>query len=305
MRKKVLVFAVVALISGVLFSQEYQGKGRIFGHVYDEGGKPVEGVKVKLWHVPTNSGFETATEKDGKWVGFGIRSGAWNIDFTKTGFVPKGISYTVNEFGKNPEIKVTLKKAEGLSVTDEMKSALAGANALFDENKFPEALSAYQALLVQYPDFYLLWKNIGNCHFAMEKYDKAEEAYANILAKDPANSEAMLLIGNTYTNRGQPDKALEWYGKIQFDKISDPTVLYNIGTNFYNMSKFEDAARYYGRAVELQADSADALYQLGLTYISLQKNDEAVATFERYLKIDPDSPRSAQVKSFIDTLRKK
>ncbi|OGD20353.1 MAG: hypothetical protein A2W03_16555 [Candidatus Aminicenantes bacterium RBG_16_63_16] len=305
MRKAILGFAVVALITGFLFSQEYQGKGRIFGHVYDEGGKPVDGVKVKLLHVPTNGGFETATEKDGKWVGFGIRSGAWNIDFTKIGFVPKGISYTVNEFGKNPEIRVTLKKAEGLSVTDEMKSALAGANALFDERKFLEALAAYQALLAQYPDFYLLSKNIGNCYFAMEQYDKAEEAYANILAKDPANSEAMLLIGNTYTNRDQREKALEWYGKIQFDKINDPTVLYNIGTNFYNMSRFEDAAKYYGRAVELQADSVDALYQLGLTFISLQKNDEAVATFEKYLKLDHDSPRSAQVKSFIDTLRKK
>jgi tetratricopeptide (TPR) repeat protein len=305
MRKVAFGTLIVAVIIGFLFSQEYAGKGRIFGHVYDEGGKPIEGVKVKLLYVPSKESLETTTDKDGKWAALGIRGGAWNIDFIRSGFLPKGISFTVNEFGKNPEIKLALRKAVGLAVTDELKTALAGANALFDEKKYAEALAAYSALLAQNPDFHLLWKNIGNCYFAMEQYDKAEEAYANILTKEPANSEAMLLIGNTYVNRGQNDKALEWYNKIQFDKINDPTVLYNIGTNFYNMSKLEEALKYYQKAVELQGNSTDALYQLGLTYVGLQRNAEAVATFEIYLKFDADSPRAGQVKGFLDYLKKK
>jgi len=57
--------------------------------------------------------------------------------------------------------------------------------------------------------------------------------------------------------------------------------------------------------VEKQKESTDALYQLGLTYLNLQRNAEAVAAFEEYLKIDAESERSAQVKGFLEYLKKK
>jgi Tfp pilus assembly protein PilF len=63
--------------------------------------------------------------------------------------------------------------------------------------------------------------------------------------------------------------------------------------------------KFYKKAAEVQKDSSDTLYQLGLTYLNLQRNAEAVAAFESYLKIDSDSPRAAQVRSFLDYLRKK
>jgi len=37
----------------------------------------------------------------------------------------------------------------------------------------------------------------------------------------------------------------------------------------------------------------------------LGKNAEAIPPFEDYLKCDPDSPRAAQVKSFLEFLKKK
>jgi tetratricopeptide (TPR) repeat protein len=71
------------------------------------------------------------------------------------------------------------------------------------------------------------------------------------------------------------------------------------------MGKFEDALRCFQMAVRLEPGNLDALYQLGLTQLNLQKNTEAVAAFEQYLKHDPDSERAAQVRSFLDYLRKK
>lgn len=296
---------VILSVAAVLSAQEYKGKGRLTGHVADEQGRPLEGVRVKLFYTKGQQGFDLKTDKDGKWVAAWIRGGAWNIDFEKTGFAPKKISIEVQEFQKNPEVSVALQKVEGLIVTDDMKALLEKGNQLFDENKFDDARAAYEGILVAYPDAHPIYRNIGNCYFAQERYDLAEQAYLKILEKDPQNADAMVAIGNTYANRGDTAKAFEWYGRVELDKIADPVVLYNVGTSYYNNAKFDEALKYYQKAVEKQEGFTDALYQLGLTYINLQKNVEAIATFEKYLKVDADSQRAAQVRAFLEYLRKR
>jgi len=304
-RKTVAAAALLILACGLLAAQEYKGKGRLIGLVYDEAGAPLEGVKVKLFSLRAQTGFEVLSEKDGKWVAAWIRGGGWNIDFEKIGYMPKKISVDVQEYSRNPEITVNLAKVEGMVITEEIKALLIKGNQLFEAKQYDEAEAVYNEILATSPDAYVIWRNIGNCYFAREDYAKAEEYYLKVLEKDPRNFDAMLLIGNTYANRGQADKALEWYGKIEFDKIEDPIVLYNIGTSFYNSSKFEDALRYYTRAVEIQKEFTDAIYYTGLANLALGKNPEAIAAFERYLAIDADSERAGQVRGFLDYLKKK
>jgi len=297
-----MAFLVFSL---ALYSQDYKGKGRQAGHVFDEQGAALEGVTVKMFSLKAQQSFQVTTDKDGKWVAFGIVGGGWNVDFEKFGFVPKKISIQVNEWQRNPEIKVNLKKAEEMILTDELQEMLTKGNDLYDAKKYDEAVATYAAILEKFPDAYIINKNIGNCYFAQEKYDEAEAFYLKILEKDARSFEAMLLVGNCYANRGQTDKALEWYGKIEFEKIDDPIVLYNVGTNYYNNSKFEEALKYYKRATELQKDFTDGLYQLGLTYLTMGSYPDSIAAFESYLKIDPDSERAGQVKGFLEFLRKK
>ncbi|MEW5901273.1 MAG: tetratricopeptide repeat protein [Acidobacteriota bacterium] len=297
-----LLLSAAALIAN---AQDYKGKARVFGYVFDTEGKPIQGAKVKLFSLKVEQGFEVTTDKDGKWVAAGITGGSWNIDFEKTGYMPKKISIQVQQWARNPEHKVILEKATGLAISEEVLNELTKGNQLFDEKKYEEAIAVYQDILAKFPDAYIINRNIGNCYFQMEKYDEAETYYQKVLAGDPANGEALLMIGNCYANRGQNDKALEWYGRIEFEKIKDPVVLYNVGTTYYNSSRFEEALKYYKRAVELQSDFLDVVYQLGLTHLTMGNQPEAIAMFENYLKLDPDSARASQVKEFLEYLRKK
>ena len=305
MKKIGFFLAFLFLISPLVFSQGYRGKGKIIGYVYDEQGNPLEGVKVKLYSLKAHSGFETVTDAKGKWKAFWIRGGAWNIDFEKEGYIPKKISAEIKEFDRNHDIEIKMKKVEGMVITDDLKEELKKGNELFDQKNYQEAINLYTKIIEEFPDAYIIYKNIGNCYFALEQYDKAEEYYLKVLEKDPNNNDIMLLIGNTYANRGDDQKALDWYNKIEFEKIDEPIVLYNIGTNFYNMSKFEEALKYYEKAVRIQPDFLDALYQLGLTNLTLSHYKEAVGAFETYLQHDPDSQRASQVKNFIEFLKKK
>jgi len=304
--KKAIFTAIILMLTGSLvLAQSYRGQGRLRGKVTDEAGKPLEGVKVKLYSLKGQSGFELTTNAGGEWIANYIRGGGWNLDFEKLGFEPRHISTSIPEATNNPPIEIKLKKMEGLLITDELKAALKAGNQLFEDKKFEEAVKAYEDILAKNPEAYILNKNIGNCYFELQQYDKAEAAYRLVLDKDPASADIQLLIGNCYANRGETDKAMEWYNKIEFEKITDPTVLYNIGTGFTKQSKFEDALRYYKRSVEIQKDFLDGLYQLGLTYIALARNAEAVPPFEEYLKYDADSPRAGQVRGFLEFLKKK
>jgi tetratricopeptide (TPR) repeat protein len=307
MKKTTILLLLLFFLAAQTFvySQGYKGKGRVKGLVTDQEGNPLEGVTVKLYCERGASGFEVTTDDQGEWRANYIRGGPYDIDFEKSGYMPKKINVNISEFGKNPDIELTLQKIEGLVVTDELKEELKKGNDLFDQEKYEEAIQAYQAILEKAPETYILYRNIGNCYFQMEKYEKAEEFYLKVLENEPDDTESILGIGNTYANRGQNEKALEWYNKIAFDKISDPLVLFNIGSNFYSRGKHQEALKYYRKAVELKGDFQDARYQLGLVNLTLGNNQEAIDVFQEYLKYDSESGRADQVRNFIEFLKKK
>lgn len=305
--KKAGLFVLLIVLSGALvYSQDWTGQGRQIGYVYDEEGNPIEGVRVKVIFTETNSGMETKTDSNGKWVAFGIKGGRWNVDFEKVGYEPKKIWISVKDFRQvNPIVEIKMKKLEGLFITEDLKEEWKKGTGLFDEGKYDEAIQVFKDILEAFPDAYIVNLNIAHCYFQKEEYDRAEEFYKKVLEKDPVNNTALMGIGNCYSNRGDEEKALEWYNKIEFEKIDDPIVLYNVGSIFTNHSKFEEALKYYKKAVEIQEDFLDARYQLGLAFLTLGKNAEALSEFENYLIFDPDSERAAQVKGFIEYLKKK
>lgn len=305
MRKCAFGLLVILLVASLVFSQDWTGQGRQIGYVYDEEGNPLEGVKIKLLFVKSQAGFETTTDDKGKWSAMGIKGGMWYIDFELAGYETKKISANIlGHKKKNKPIEMTIKKVEGLFVTDDVKEEYRRGVDLFNEGKYEESIPVYRSILEKFPDAYIVHMNIGHSYFQLENYEEAEKSYLKVLESDPEHVDSLIGVGNCHMNRGDSEKAIEWYNKIEFEKIEDATVLYNVGTIFYNNSKFDDALKYYKKAVEVQEDFLDAIYQLGLTYLAKGSNAEALAQFENYLKFDPDSQKASQVQNFIDYLKK-
>jgi len=293
------------LAAGYGFSQAYAGKGRIKGTVTDESGSPLEGVRIKLFHESSAAGFETKTDKSGRWEANFIRGGQWRMDFSKTGYESRRDFAVVSEAGKPLTGTTVLKKVEGLVLSDDLMKLLDEANVLFNDGKIDEARAAYEKLLVENPEAYILNINIGNCYFKKEEYDPAIVSYLKVLDREPKYVKALVALGNAYTNKDEGDKAMEYYSQIDSAQVDDVDVLYNIGVGFYKAGKPADALKCFQRSVELNAAYADGIYYLGLCYLNLQDNPAAIATFENYLKADPDSERAGQVKGFLEYLRKK
>ena len=304
MRRTALLMTLLLSVFSLAQAQGYKGQGKASGIVTDEAGNPLAGVKIKLFSVKAQSGFETTTNAKGEWKAPYIRGGTWNIDFEKESYLPKKLAAEFKEFDRNPPVEVKMVKIEGFVILEALKEGVDRGNRLFDEQKYEEAARVFEDLVAKDVNAYILNKNIGNCYFQLQNYELAEQYYLKVLDKEPANAEIMMLVGNTYSNRNDQVKALEWYGKIDIQKITDPTALFNIATSFFSQSNFEEALKYCRRAVEIQPDSTDALYLTGLVNINLGNKQEAIAAFEHYLKLDPDSEKAGQVRSFLEFLKK-
>ncbi|MFH2108267.1 MAG: tetratricopeptide repeat protein [Chrysiogenia bacterium] len=309
MKKVLVVVAAVIFLSVSLFAQSgVSGKGKIKGIVFDESGKPLDGVTIKLFSLRAQAFFMPypKTDNEGKWKAIFLRGGSWNIDFEKTGYETKKISYRVDERpgSKQPEIEVKLTKIEGIALTDSIVSELEKGNLLFSAKKFQEAMLVYEDILKKNPDVFIIYKNIGNCYFALEKYDRAVEFYLKLFEKQPKSVEIMNLIGNSYVNAKNMEKAMEWYGKIPFEDIKDADTLYNIGANLTNNNKNDQAVKYFQRAVEVDTDFAEGYYQLGMTFTALNRIPEALEALKKFMELAPDSPNLGTAKAIVDAFSK-
>lgn len=305
--KKLIITGTVILFTLqviMLYPQSYRGKGRLKGIVTDMEGNPLEGVSVKLLSTKDNSSFEVKTNKEGEWEANWIRGGMWHIDFLKTGYEPKKISFTVSELGRNPLIEIQMKKIEGLALTEDIVKKVEAANELYTQGKYVEAISSYQNILQEYPDVYIINKNIGNAYFAMGEYEKAIEYYQRLLENEGEGAEVCILIGNSYINLKEDQKAFEWYNKVDAADVQDILALYNIGVLYFNKGRPEKAVSYLKKAVEIDDTFADAFYQLGLSYVSTGQTEEAIQALEKFLQLKPDSENASTAESLIAALRK-
>ena len=285
------------------WGQAYRGRGRVKGYVTDTEGNPLEGVKVKLWHVEKAAGFEVTTDKHGKWVAAFIRGGDWNIDFEKPGYGPKKITVHLKELGKNEDIRVQMEKLQAPAIPAELLDRVDESNRLFQEQKYEEALDLLQKLAEEYPDVKVLHWNIGNCYFAMGDYEKAVEHYLIAKEEYPNKQEFWMAVGNAYMQMKMFDKATEAYNNIGLENIDDPAALYNLGEVTLSQNQLDISIKALKQAVALKPDFADALYLLGTAYIAKGDKANAKTVLEQYLQLDSTSDRAKEVKILLKSVQ--
>jgi tetratricopeptide (TPR) repeat protein len=297
----------VWLFAGALTS----GKGKMSGTVMDkETGQPLEGVTVKLFFPEVNQFHKPfpKTDKEGKWKALYVRKGLWNLDFEKSGYEPKKISFFVDPSPgtKNPSLDVALKKMEGPAVADTVVKEIESAKTLIVEKHYDKALKKLHEIVETHkedPGIDIVYLYVGNCYGAKNDYGKAIEYYKKSLDKFPRHKDLLLSIGNAYNNLKDYPKAMEYFKKLSIDDIGNTDTLYNIGAIAYNDGDFETSAKYFKKATEINPQFADAFYQLGMTLTGLNKQQEAIAALEKFIELAPDSPNAATAKAVIDAFK--
>ena len=186
------------------------------------------------------------------------------------------------------------------------------ANALFDREKYTEALNIYEQALnhtkQQNVKAYLVGK-IGICHFhkgedktAFQRLKKSVQLFKPEQPEFMRDMYGFVLfhLGSLYEYHGLISKSLEARKACEeyIDSQEKDTqwMLYSgLSRNYDALGKHSDAISYSQKAIQVLSDNDPGLSYLyesmANSYMELQQYPEAIRHFSRVLELDPDFER--------------
>ena len=314
-----LVFLLSLSLALTLFGQQGRGKGRIRGTVHDEAGNPIEGAKIVAQHLRYNTMFESKSDKKGHWAIAGLGTGFFRITASKEEYGTTYHEMRVSQFSKrNPPLEFTLRKIQMTemnmpAIEDEEAIVLfEEGNELYEQEKYREAATKFEAFLEKNPTIYQVNINIGNCYREMGEYDKAIEVYNKILDEvkadkgsfegDESAARALGSLGEIYVKKGDLEKASE-YLKQAIDIFPEDEVLaFNVGEIFFKQGEVDKAIEYFKLAVEIKESWAPSHRQLGYAYLNKGEYKLAIESLKKFLELAPDDPQAATIQNLIPKL---
>ncbi len=312
-----LIFCLAILIAHSP-AQENLGKGRINGVIVDENSVPLEGVQVVAEAVGGKTKLDGVSDKKGRFAIAGLGTGIWKITATLKGYGPASMDMNVSQLSKNPPINFVMKKLTGVPAlaSDTQATQLFDlGNQLIQEEKYPEALKAFEEFLGKYPELYQVRLNIGTCYLKMGELDKAETEFKAVLdkiqetsgdyKKDAATSiRALTALGEIAIKKQDFETAQKYFTQGLEVSPQDEVAAYNVGEIFFSNQQIDQAIKYFEMSIQIKKDWSKPYWKLGLVYLNKGDLDKALEYLNKFVQMDPESPEIPQVKNIIATIEK-
>lgn len=289
--------------------------GRVGGQVKDEAGQPIKGATVTAENPNASpSSFTATTDDKGRFSIIGLRSGQWTFTAQAPGFAPEAGKLGVQTIGTpNPPLTFTLKKGSGSAggagalggmAAKDLQAELGAADALFNAQKWDEAVAAYRAIMTKAPSLSVINLQVAAAYRNKKDYDAALAAYNELLKADPNNDKAKIGIGMTNLEKGDMEAAEKTLQTAAESLNATREVFYNLGEVLFAKGKIDEAVAAYTRASQMDARWGKPLFALGK--VALNKGDTAgaITAFEKVVEVDPTSPEAAQAKAVVEQLKK-
>jgi len=320
MRGRFLVGASIALAmaAGAANAQDWhQGKGRLEGVVSNTKGEPIAGAQISLrWH---DMGPDLKADKSGHWATLGLSSGAWDVDFSAPGYLPKKVNVNVSDVTRIPPMKVQLEpepqkvpvaepkepevRVGGKVISKETTAALERGNAAMKDKRFAEAEDAFRQALTELPEEPSLLYTLALTYYFDNKQDPALEFARKTVAADPQKTEAWLLVSELELRKGNLDAGRDALAKVPAERLTSPEPYMDIGILSYNKKRYAEADEAFSKAIAMKPDLAQAYYYRGLERLAAKKNADGKADLQKFLQLSPTGEDADSAKEILKSLR--
>jgi tetratricopeptide (TPR) repeat protein len=285
--------------------------GQVKGKITDAENKPVEGAKVTIQMLDTNSKFEVKTKKNGEFMQIGLQPGQYKITAEKDGL---SASKTTKISLDSTEVNLTLSKggasAEGMSKEDRAKAEakVAGLKAAYSEAAQLANAGKYDEAIKDVPRCTECYIGIGMANGMKKDYAASEAAYKKALEIDPNSADAYNGLATIYNDQKKFAEAKEMSAEAMKRMSAgggsgNADQLYNAGVISWNANDFAKAQEQFAAAVAANPNHAESHFMLGQCYLNLGKLPEAAKEFEAYTKIAPNGPNAEKAKSNFEMLK--
>jgi Flp pilus assembly protein TadD len=288
--------------------------GRVGGTVKDEAGQPIKGATITAENPSASpSSFTATTDDKGRFSIIGLRGGQWTFSAQAPGFSAESGRLNVQTIGApNPPLTFTLKKGGGPAPTGalgglaakDLQAELAAADALYNAQKWDDAVAAYRAIMAKAPVLSVINLQIAAAYRNKKDYDAALAAYNELLKTDPNNDKAIVGIGMTNLEKGDLKAAEDTLTKAAQSPKPTREVFYNLGEVKFAKGATDEAATWYQKAADMDPTWGKPLFKLALVQLNKGDKDATIKALEKVIAADPMSAEATQAKAVIEQLKK-
>lgn len=304
---------VLAAVLTAAFAVESAAQvGRVSGIVRDDGGDPIRGATVTAENPNVGATTYTATTDDkGRFTIIGLRAGQWRFTAIAPGHAGDVGNMPVRFGSPNPPVTFTLRRNGptaasplGNVTARDLQTQLGQADALFNAQRWDDAIAAYRAIIAKTPALSVINLQIAVAHRNKKDYDGAIAAYHALLSTDPSNEKARIGIASAHLERGDAAAAEAALMAAADGGSAGREVFYNLGEVKLAGGQGEEAARWYQKAVDADPSWGKPRYRLGLIAIEAGDRAGGAKIMNDVMAVDPISPEAAQAKAALDQLNR-
>jgi tetratricopeptide (TPR) repeat protein len=304
MFKKPFLAAVIVLALSMTAWSQVQGK--LMGVVRDAQGNPIEKASVHVVSTRTTSvSYELTTNKEGRFLQIGIQPGYFQVTVKKDGFMPRTTEARVGLGGEtNLEFKLDTADEVALRSISEADKAFLKGNKLYGEQKYAEAVAAYEEAVGMSRTNWGYFLNLGLAYKKLDKKDESLAVFRKAVELSPESYSANKELGEALAKGSVFDEAKKYYQKAVDLSPDDPDAHYNLGACLTNTGEQDAALEHFLKTAALKPDYADAFYQMGTIYIGRNMVPEAVQSLEKFLELAPAHEKAPLAKQLLQYLKK-
>jgi len=160
-------------------------------------------------------------------------------------------------------------------------------HALFDQNRYGEALSAYQAAVRLNPDYPDYYNNLGLAYGKLGRHREAIDSYHQGLRLAPRNSRLYNNLGNAYKDLGQYEEAIAAFKQALSMDPNNYRALSNLGVVYYHQEKYKTAIDNFLRVITDHPEYGQAYLNLALLYKKQKEYKKAIETLDGGIRALP------------------
>ena len=285
--------------------------GRVSGLVKDDSGNPIKGATVTAANPNIGPTTYTATTDDkGRFTIIGLRAGQWRFSAVAPGHAGDVGEMPVRFGSPNPPIAFTLRK-NGPSPTAplgnvtarDLQAQLTAADALFNQQKWDEAIAAYRAILTKTPALSAINLQLAASYRQKKDYPNAAASYEALLAAEPANDKARIGLAQLNLERGDRAAAEATLDAAAQSGNAGRDLYYNLAELKSTSGAAADAARWYQKAADADPSWGKPRYKLGMLAVASGDRTAATRFLNDVLSVDPVSPEAALARTALEQLK--
>ena len=188
----------------------------------------------------------------------------------------------------------TQRQGAADSKSPQLQALAEKAQRALQDQKLPEAQSAYEEILKLDPHLAEAHANLGVVLQMQGRHEDAIPHLTQALALNPKLHSAEIVLALCYFSMDQFRRAIPLFEKAYHRSGTDPVVVRHLGLAYFKVGDDEQALRLFTRWVELEPRNPDALYYKGQASMEL-----SLDTFRKLKEVAPDSARVHELEAQV------